>query len=117
MTNAIHPSADDPKTVVRFFMPCRSFAKLDLLFVFRFLFSRLYGLDPQGEVQQMADPHHGNADPADGRIFHVKKADGHNSGDHCDDLAFCSGCHGFFLNKAVQMLFVPWYTEWNTRRR
>ena len=54
----------------------------------------------------MADPHHGNADPADGRIFHAQKADGHNSGDHCDDLAFCSGGHGFFLNEAVQMFFI-----------
>ena len=57
------------------------------------------------------------ADPADGSIFHTKKTDRHDSGDHCNDLAFCSCCHGFFLNKAVQMLFVPWYTEWNTRRR
>ena len=90
----------------RIFRLYRIFAKLDLLGVLRFLFSGLYGLDPQGEVQQMADPHHGNSDPANGRIFHAKKADGHNSGDHCDDLAFCSGCHGFFLNEAVQMLFV-----------
>ena len=77
-----------------------------LLCVLRLLFTRLYGLDPQGKVQQMTDPHHGDADPADGRIFHAKKADGHNSSDHCDDLAFGSGCHGFFLNEAVQMLFV-----------
>ena len=77
-----------------------------LLCVLRLLFTRLYGLDPQDKVQQMTDPHHGDADPADRCIFHAKKADCHNSGDHCDDLAFCSGGHGFFLNKAVQMLFV-----------
>ena len=47
-----------------------------------------------------------NADPADGSIFHTKKTNRHDSGDHCNDLAFCSCCHGFFLNKAVQILFV-----------
>ena len=32
-------------------------------------------------------------------------------------LHFVPAVMAFFLNKAVQMLFVPWYTEWNTRRR
>ena len=89
----------------------------NLFCTFLSLLCGLDGLDPQGEIQKMADPHHCNADPADGSIFHTKKTDRHDSGDHCNDLAFCSSCHGFFLNKAVQMLFVPWYTEWNTRRR
>lgn len=52
----------------------RRFTELDLLCVLWLLLCRLYGLDPQGKVQQMTAPHHGNADPADGRIFHAKKA-------------------------------------------
>lgn len=78
----------------------------NLFCTFLSLLCGLDGLDPQGEIQKMTDPHHCNADPADGSIFHTKKTDRHDSGDHCNDLAFCSCCHGFFLNKAVKMHFV-----------
>lgn len=78
----------------------------NLFCTFLSLLCGLDGLDPQGEIQKMADPHHCNEDPADESIFHTKKTDRHDSGDHCNDLAFCSCCHGFFLNKAVKMHFV-----------
>lgn len=78
----------------------------DLFCTFLSLLCGLDRLDPQGEIQKMADPHHENADPADGNIFHTKKTDCHDSGDHCNDLAFCLCCRGFFLHKAVKMHFV-----------
>ena len=39
-------------------------------------------------------------------ILHADKADCHDYCHHSDNLAFCSHCHGSFLNKTVQMFLI-----------
>lgn len=51
-------------------------------------------------------PHNYNTYSSDWYILHRYKADCHDYRYHSDNLAFYSHCHGFFLNKAVQMFLV-----------
>ena len=54
----------------------------------------------------MAYPNHCDTDSSDWYILHADKADCHDYRYHSDNLAFCSYCHGSFLNKTVQMFLI-----------
>ena len=74
-----------------------------VLFHCLFLF---HGLYPKEEVQQVAYPHNGKADPSNRHLAHHKEADCHNYS-HCPhDSQFRSHRHGPLLHKAAQMLFI-----------